>query len=224
MAFSQAGWETIGIDVRGRPSPQAEGTWVEGDITSDDTIRRIGDEFGDGIDALVNNAAVQFDTSFEATSTEAWRVSLEANLTAAFRLSQVMVEALTARSGAIVMIGSIHGVATSRNVFPYAVSKAAMQGLNRSIALEVAPRRVRCNAVLLGAIDTPMLRAGLARRDGSPDVAVETLRERTPLGFIASPAEVAPTILHLAGPESRYVTGQSIIIDGGASIQLATEP
>lgn len=223
IAFSEAGWRTIGVDVRGDPDPRPERTWIEGDVTSENTIRRISGEVSGELDALINNAAVQFDTSFDTTSAEAWQGSLETNLTAAFRISQALIDALAAQNGAIVMIGSVHGVVTSRNVFPYAVSKAALQGLTRSIALEVAPRGVRCNAVLLGAIDTPMLRAGLARREGSPDAAMRTLRERTPLGFVASPAEIAPTIVHLAGAGSRYLTGQSIVVDGGASIQLATE-
>lgn len=222
-AFSTEGWEIIGVDVDGRPESQDRGTWIDGDITSDETIRRIGSVIGGRLDALVNNAAVQYDTSFEETSEDAWRDSLETNLTAAFRLSQALIGTLAACSGAIVMVGSVHGVATSRNVFPYAVSKSALQGLTRSIALEAAPRGVRCNAVLLGAIDTPMLRAGLSRRGGTPHSAMRTLCERTPLGFVAAPEDVAPTIVHLAGPESRYLTGQSIVIDGGASIQLATE-
>ena len=92
--------------------------------------------------------------------------------------------------------------------------------------MELAADGIRCNAVLPGAIDTRMLRDGLTRRP-HPEGAEGNLRvlaQRTPLGFVASAAQIAPSILHLADNEqSAYTTGQMLVVDGGAMIRLSTE-
>jgi NAD(P)-dependent dehydrogenase (short-subunit alcohol dehydrogenase family) len=98
--------------------------------------------------------------------------------------------------------------------------------LTRSAALELADDGIRCNAVLPGAIDTKMLREGLDRRP-NPDGAegnLKILAQRTPLGFVATADDIAPSILHLAdNDQSKYTTGQMLVLDGGATIRLSTE-
>lgn len=110
----------------------------------------------------------------------------------------------------MVNVGSVHAVATSANAAAYAVSKGALATLTRAAALELASDGVRCNAVLPGAVDTPMLRQGLSRR-AHPEGAAGNLRAliaRTPLGFVAAPDQIAPAVLFLAdGEQTPYVTG-----------------
>ena len=112
------------------------------------------------------------------------------------------------------------------NVAVYAISKGAMVALTRSTAVEFAGDGVRCNAILPGAIDTDMLRDGLDRRphpDGS-EGNLRALAERTPLGFVATANDIAPSIVHLAdNAQSAYTTGQVLVLDGGATIKLSTE-
>ena len=114
----------------------------------------------------------------------------------------------------------------ANNVAVYAISKGALVALTRSAAIELAAAGIRCNAVLPGAVDTPMLRAGLDRRyhpDG-PEGNLRELASRTPLGFVATPAQIAPSVVHLAdGEQTPYITGQTLVIDGGATIKLGTE-
>ena len=105
-------------------------------------------------------------------------------------------------------------------------SKGALVALTRSAALELADDGIRCNAVLPGAIDTKMLRSGFERRP-HPDGAegnLQILSGRTPIGFVATAADIAPSIVHLAdNDQSRYTTGQMLVLDGGATIRLSTE-
>lgn len=226
-AFRSEGWHVIGLD-RATADEGADHVdeLVLGDLTAPETVDGITSLLPGGLDALVNNAAVQADTSLADTTDEAWNTVLATNLTAPFRLIRDLRAALARRRGAIVNVASVHAIATSPNVAAYAVSKAALAGLTRTAALELAPLGIRCNAVAPGAMLTEMLLAGLGRRphpDG-PDGNLRDLQARTPLGFIATPEQLAPTIIHLADAErSPYTTGQIVVVDGGATIRLSTE-
>lgn len=224
--FRAHGWRVIGVDVS-PPSTEAQiDAWVEGDLTDVSTRTAIRDAVEDSLDALVNNAALQINSSFrEMTETELSR-SFEVNLFACVLLTQELAGALASRQGAIVNVGTVHSVATSANVFPYSISKAALSGFTRSVAIEMAAEQVRCNSVLLGAVDTPMLRAGLSRRDhpDGEDGNRRQLIERTPLQKIGTPHEIAPAVRFFADSNlSSYVTGQCLLVDGGVSVKLASE-
>ena len=224
--FRAHGWKIIGTDVFS-PSDEVEiDDWVEGDLTESSTREALHHAVGDSLDALINNAALQVNSSFRATTETDLTRSFEVNLFASVLLAQEFAGALANGSGAIVNVGTVHSVATSANVFPYAISKAALAGFTRSVAIEMASDRVRCNSVLLGAVDTPMLRAGLSRRE-HPDGADGNWRElivRTPLQKIAAPQEIAPSVRFFADSSlSGYVTGQCLLVDGGVSVKLASE-
>lgn len=224
--FVANGWSVIGVDLDNAPQHEACEHWVGGDLTEPAVRYQLTEMALDGLDALVNNAALQLNSSLADTSDSAWSRSLDVNLTTAFQLIRDLSPALSSTRGGVVNVGSVHAIASSENVFPYAVSKAAMTGLTRSSALELAGAGVRCNAVLLGAVDTPMLRDGLGRREHAegPEGNLRTLVERTPLGFLAEPLQVVGTIRFLADTYlSPYTTGQAVVVDGGASLRLATE-
>lgn len=152
---------------------------------------------------------------------------MAANLRAAYLTSKVAYRWLEEAKGAIVNVSSVHAVATSVKIAGYAATKGGLLALTRAMALEFSKDGIRVNAVLPGAVDTEMLREGLARghlEDGSLEDQLAALGARTPLGRVGEPREIARAILFLADPEqSSFITGQSLIVDGGATARLSTE-
>ena len=120
----------------------------------------------------------------------------------------------------------MHAIATSSNIAAYAASKGALLALTRAMAIELAPDNIRVNAVLPGAVDTPMLRAGLNRentQDHNIEISMRNLEKKHVIGRVGQPEEIGQTILFLADCQSSFITGQSIIVDGGATARLSTE-
>ena len=179
------------------------------------------------LDALVNNAAIQFNKSILETTNDEWEQVQATNVQAVFVASRLAYPLLSEASGAIVNVSSVHALATSVNVAAYAASKGSVLALTRAMALEFAEGDVRVNAVLPGAVDTDMLREGLDRghlSGTSAEAKIEALGLRTALGRVGHPEEIARTILFLADSEqSSYITGTSLVVDGGTLARLSTE-
>jgi NAD(P)-dependent dehydrogenase (short-subunit alcohol dehydrogenase family) len=118
-------------------------------------------------------------------------------------------------------------VQTSANIAAYAASKGGLLALTRALAIEFAPDNIRVNAILPGAVDTPMLRAGLGRGHaghGDMQDRLDNLARRTVNGRIGQPAEIAHAIYFLVDEEqSSFMTGQALVVDGGATARLSTE-
>jgi NAD(P)-dependent dehydrogenase (short-subunit alcohol dehydrogenase family) len=129
--------------------------------------------------------------------------------------------------GSIVNVSSVHAIATSEGIAAYAASKGAIVALTRALALEFGRNKVRVNAVLPGAVDTPMLRAGLTRghlKGKNASQLIRALGSKHVMGQVGAPEEIAEGILFLADPaRSSFMTGQSLVIDGGATARLSTE-
>jgi NAD(P)-dependent dehydrogenase (short-subunit alcohol dehydrogenase family) len=224
--FAADGWSVIGTDCFDEHADAGLDRYVAADLAAADGVDRFFADLGplDRLDAVVNNAAIQVNQSLVDTDDATWDKVFRVNLDAAFRLIRQSAPLLAQTSGAIINIGSVHSLATSSNVAAYAISKGALATLTRTAALELAHEGVRCNIVLPGAIRTPMLQDGLERRGTAPDLELEALVAKTPLGRISEPEEIVPTVLHLADPaKSGFLTGQAIVIDGGASLLLGTE-
>lgn len=228
-AFRDAGWTVIGAD---RAEPEGDLDVDRFELVDVSQSVEIKDLFGRlnadiaGLHALVNNAATQVNKPIVETADEDWEHIINTNVRSAFQCIRDAHPLLKAVRGAVVNVASVHAIATSMNVAVYAISKGALVALTRSAALELADDGIRCNAVLPGAIDTKMLREGLDRRP-NPDGAEGNLRilaQRTPLGFVATADDIAPSIIHLAdNDQSKYTTGQMLVLDGGATIRLSTE-
>lgn len=173
----------------------------------------------------MNHAALQLTKPLGDSISADWDLLLATNVRGPFLATQVASEMLKAAGDAIVNVGSVRAPPTSAGLAAYAASKGALLALTRAAALELAPD-VRVNAVLPGAVATPMLRAGLSRwpeRDGE-QAAANFLAARTPLRRIGRPDEVAEAILFLADRgRSSFITGQVIVADGGAMAHLSTE-
>lgn len=230
--FAKSGWKVIGVDRAefGSGFP-ADGIFIQADISDDTDLESIftqAQSFSEHLDGLVNNAAVQIAKPLLETTVEEWDAVMVSNLRAVFlsvKLAFPLFEA--AGGGAIVNVSSVHAVATSANIASYAASKGGMLALTRAMAIEFAPHAIRVNAILPGAVDTPMLHAGLSRGhvgSGSLPDRLENLANKTVIGRVGKPAEIAHAIYFLADEtQSSFMTGQALIVDGGATARLSTE-
>ncbi len=230
--FMQLGWRVIGVDRMeyGETFP-ADGLFIQADISDPqalETIFKQAKNFTPTLDALINNAAVQIVKPILQTSVEEWDRVMASNLRAVFLSAQLAYPLLKARGGgAIVNVSSVHAVATSSNIAAYAASKGGLLALTRAMAIEFAPDNVRVNAILPGAVDTPMLRAGLQRDHaggGTMAERLENMARKTVSGKVGKPEEIARAIYFLADEnQSSFMTGQAMIVDGGATARLSTE-
>ena len=222
-------WDVIGLDTTEPPHDVADQvSFHVCDLADRIQIVQTLDRAlaGEPLNALVNNAAVQLNKSLHETNDADWDRVMNINVGAAFACIRQCHDALVATRGAIVNVSSVHGMVTSANVAAYATSKGALLALTRAASVELADAGVRCNAVLPGATDTPMLRDGLSRRphpDG-PQGNLQEIIDRTPLQGIADASDIAQSILFLASAAtSSFITGQTITVDGGVSARLSTE-
>ena len=184
--------------------------------------------YTDALCGLVNNAALQIAKPIIETSIEEWDAVMASNLRSVFLSAKLAYPLLrTAGTSAIVNVSSVHAVATSANIATYAASKGGLLALSRAMAIEFAPDNIRVNAILPGAVDTPMLRAGLARGHVGGDHVLdqlENLARKTVIGRVGKPKEIAQAIYFLTDDtQSSFMTGQALIVDGGATARLSTE-
>ena len=165
-----------------------------------------------GLDILINNAGLTRDKLAMRMSDEDWQTVLDVNLTAAFRLSRACLRGMMKkRWGRIIGITSIVGVTGNPGQVNYAASKAAMIGLAKSLAQEVASRGITVNCVAPGFIETPMT-------DGLKDDQKENLLGRIPAGRLGSPDDIAGACVYLAADEASYITGQTLHVNGGMAM------
>ncbi len=227
-AFGKEGWYVVGIDKRYPPYDVAVDRFLCVDLTVPADIDAAFRELANlgHVNALVNNAAVQITKLLIETTPEEWDMVMAANVRSVYLTIRAAYPLLRACAGAIINTSSVHALATSSGIAAYAASKGALLALTRAAALELAKDGIRVNAVLPGAVDTPMLRAGLSRRpeEGEREDGMRALAVRTPLGRVAQPDEIAQAILFLADEaRSRFITGQAFVVDGGATARLSTE-
>jgi len=230
--FANNGWRVIGVDrlLFGKGFPE-NGLFIQTEISKPELMESIFlqvQAFSPELDALVNNAAVQVAKPLIETTVEEWDMVISNNLRPAFLLAKLTYPLFKAAGGgAIVNVSSVHAVQTSENIAAYAASKGGLLALTRAIAIEFAKDNIRVNAILPGAVDTPMLRAGLNRGHVSgTDIyaRLDNLARKTVNGRVGQPAEIAHAIYFLADDtQSSFMTGQAMIVDGGATARLSTE-
>ncbi|MFN8411962.1 MAG: SDR family oxidoreductase [Anaerolineales bacterium] len=229
--FAEKGWRVIGVDRNefGDDFPQ-NGLFIQSNIALPEDMQAIFEKahaFTESLDALVNNAATQIAKPLVETTVEEWDGVMASNLRSAFLGMKLAYPLLKMGGGAVVNVSSVHAIQTSVNIAAYAASKGGLLALTRAMAIEFAPDNIRVNAVLPGAVDTPMLRAGLSRGHlGGSDIQqrLDNLAQKTVSGKIGKPQEIASAIYFLAdNDQSSFMTGQALVVDGGATARLSTE-
>jgi NAD(P)-dependent dehydrogenase (short-subunit alcohol dehydrogenase family) len=174
-------------------------------------ITRVVEEFGQA-DILVNSAGVRKITPFLELSFEDWKKEIDVNLTGTFLCSQAFAQCLVkqGRGGNIINIASVAGLMGIPLRAAYCSSKHAVVGFTKEIALELASKNIRVNAVAPATVETALS----AERLANPEVA-DRLKKTFPLGRWGQPEDIASLILFLCSNEAQFITGAVYIIDGG---------
>ncbi len=231
--FMEQGWRVLAVDVLKKPQPSLPDAirFVSVDISQPDEVDNLAKHFfadlANGLHALVNNAAVQITKPLVETTADEWDRVHAVNLRAPFLVTKVFYPALKKAKGSVINVSSVHALATSADIGAYASAKGGLLALTRAMAIEFGGDGVRVNTILPGATDTPMLDAGLNRdhvKGASLNQRKKDLAAKILLKRLASPDEIARVIYFLADShQSGYITGQSIVADGGALARLSTE-
>ena len=170
------------------------------------TIARFGP-----VDVLFNNVGQsgrERASHFHESDEEVWRFVLDVSLLTAMRMSRLVVPTMRERGGRIINMSSDAALVGDAGLVDYAAAKMGVVGFTRALARELAPFRVTVNAVAPGAIRT-------RAHDRLTPAVIERIKTTTPAGFIAEPEDVAGVVAFLASDDARYITGQTLLIDGG---------
>ncbi|KIQ29427.1 3-oxoacyl-ACP reductase FabG [Xanthomonas campestris] len=174
----------------------------------DALIDAIGKEFG-AVSILVNNAGITRDNLLMRMKEDDWQAIIDTNLTSVFRTSKaVMRGMMKARKGRIINIASVVGVTGNSGQTNYAAAKAGIIAFSKSLAKEIGSRGVTVNVVAPGFIDTDMTKA-------LPEDAKAALLQQIALGHLGQPDDIANAVAFLAGPTARYITGETLHVNGG---------
>jgi len=188
------------------------------DVTDAGSVSRASEKIG-RIDVLVNNAGyVATGTVLDCTD-EDLRQSLDVNLTGAYNMVRAFLPAMLAKgSGTIINIASVlSSISSAPERFAYGVSKGALIGLTKSVALDYVARGIRCNAICPATILTPGLNTRI-ESSPDPDAARSAIVNRHKMGRLGTVEEVAEAAVYLADDRSAFMTGQLLIMDGGMTL------
>lgn len=185
------------------------------DVASHDAVqelaKRIGDEIG-AVNVLVNNAGVTRDGLLMRMKEEDWDTVLDTNLKGAFNTVKAFMRPLMkSENSRIINIASVIGLIGNAGQANYSASKAGLIGFTKAVARELAGRAVTCNAIAPGFITTDMT-------DELPENVKEAIIGKIPLATFGNTQDIANTVLFLASPAARYITGQVIAVDGGMTM------
>ena len=192
------GWLTYALDITDQAAVQA-------------MVKDLNQRW-ESIDIVINNAGITRDGLLMRMSTDQWHDVIETNLTGTYYVSQAVLRPMMKqRHGRIINISSVVGFAGSAGQTNYAAAKAGLIGFTKSLAREAASRNILVNAIAPGYIDTDMTAA-------LSDEQKEKIRQQIPLGQTGSAEDIAGCVVFLAGDDSKYITGQTIHVNGGLLI------
>ena len=198
------------VEAAGRPALPIVADWTDPDAVQA-AVAATRKRFG-RIDILFNNvgqSARERASEFHLSTEETWRFVIEVSLLTTMRATRLVVEEMRARrSGRIVNMSTESAFYGDVGFVDYAAAKMGVVGFTRSLARELAPFHVNVNAVCPGAIRT-------RAHDRLPREVIDKVRTSVPMGYVAEPEDVAGVVAFLASDDARYITGQSILIDGG---------
>tara|TARA_Y100000385_G_scaffold254860_1_gene280012 strand:- start:914 stop:1630 length:717 start_codon:yes stop_codon:yes gene_type:complete len=202
------------VAVTYNSSPPPDGLFgVKCDVTSADDVdaafSAVEEHFGGTVEVLISNAGVTKDGLLLRMTEDDFAAVLDANLTASYRVAKRAAKGmLKARSGRIVLMSSVVGMLGSAGQSNYSASKAGLVGFARSLARELGSRSITVNVVAPGPVATDMT---AALTEGQ----LADITKAVPLGRMAEPEEIAGAVAFLTGPDSAYITGAVIPVDGG---------
>ncbi|MAW80833.1 MAG: 3-oxoacyl-[acyl-carrier-protein] reductase [Parvularcula sp.] len=182
------------------------------DLEAVDALPKTASEAMGGLDIVVSNAGVTRDTLMMMMKPDMWEDVIKINLTAYFRLAKASLRGMTKqRFGRIIGVTSIVGVTGNPGQANYAASKAGMIGMSKSLAAEVASRNVTVNCIAPGFIATAMT-------DALNDEQKQAILGKIPAGQMGAPEDIAAAAIYLSSDEARYVTGQTLHVNGGMAM------
>jgi NAD(P)-dependent dehydrogenase (short-subunit alcohol dehydrogenase family) len=218
--FLEEGAKVFSLDLSPPDEPRGGVTYLRANVADPASVAEafaaIDGEAG-RIDVLVNNAGVQRVALAENMTAADWHLVIDTHLTGMHLCCAEAIRRMRARGrgGAIVSIASAAGIVGIPGRGPYSAAKAGIEGLTRVYATEAATAGIRVNAVAPGSTRTKLIEQGL--RDGS--IRGEWQVERIPMGRLAEPREIADPVVYLASDRASYITGQTLVVDGGWTVQ-----
>ena len=213
LALARDGWTVHVNYIRSREAAEAVAAQTGGmaicaDVSDGQAVSAMFEKIGP-LDLLVNNAGVAGQALFQDVTDEMWHRYFSTNVDGAYHAIQAVLPAmLHAHEGCILNISSIWGQRGASCEVTYSCTKAALIGLTRSLASELAPTHIRVNCIAPGVIKTDML-------DALPPEVLPQLAEETPLRRLGTPEDIAHAAAFLASEKADFITGQVLTVDGG---------
>jgi NAD(P)-dependent dehydrogenase (short-subunit alcohol dehydrogenase family) len=199
-------------------SKDGNAIFVECDISNAESVKNLVvktlESFGT-VDILINNAGILYQKPISETTDEEWNTVINTNLKGPFLLTREVLQVFEKHGkGKIVNIASIAGIIGYENLSAYCASKGGIIAMTRSLALEFAPKKINVNCICPGAIKT-----GMTKVIEENEAMLKQTLTSIPAGRMGNPIDIANAALYLASDESEYVTGASIVVDGGWSVR-----
>jgi NAD(P)-dependent dehydrogenase (short-subunit alcohol dehydrogenase family) len=191
---------------------------IESDVQA--LIAKTTEAFG-RVDVLCNNAGIERYRTADEYTIDDWNAISETNLRGAFLCTKYAYPLLKKSKGCVVNISSVQAIACEPKISVYAATKAGLLALTRGMALDFAADGVRVNAVCPGAIQTGMMEPFI-KDQPDPEEAVKAIGRTIPLGRVGQPEDIAQAVYFLASPAASYITGATLVVDGGLLGRLST--
>lgn len=202
----------------------ARATSIPTDVAQADQVRALVDRVVEAygrIDVLFNNAGYDISAPFWQIADEDWSKLISVVLTGQFLCAKYVVPHMLEQGGAIVNMSSVLGYATLPGLAAVTAAKAGVTGMTKAMALDLARTKVRVNCIVPGSTDTPLMWRGYSA-DEMPSIR-QKAAEAVPMARIAAPDEIAAAVLFLASPGASFITGATLVADGGLLTRIATD-